>query len=185
MRQHAMPGRCARQRLHDLGLLATTHSSARTTPRPRVGTRALATRRHAAPMPQTAIAPNVHQALNVHRDFATQVTLDPHLFVDDFSNPVHFVVREIPDARVRVHVRALEELLAGMKPDAEDVGQRRLDSLIARKIDPCNSRHVASPLGPPTRERLTLPLLVPRIDADHPNDTFAADDFALLTTASY
>src|SRR5215207_7193776 len=124
-------------------------------------------------------------ASDVHCDFATEVTLDPHLFVDDFANPVDFVIGQIPDARVRAHIRALEQLLAGMEPDAEDIGQRRLDPLIARKIDSCNSRHVASPLDPHARGRLTLPLLVPWIDANYPNNTLASDDLALLTTTSH
>jgi hypothetical protein len=72
-----------------------------------------------------------------------------------------------------------------MEPDAKDIRQRRLDSLIARKIDSCNSRHVTSPLGPRERGRLTLALLVSRIDANHPNDAFAPDDFALLTPTSH
>ena len=180
-----MPGSRACQRLDDLTLLATTHSSPRTTPRPRIGARALTARRHAPPMSHTAIASDVHQALDVHCDFATEVTLDPHLFVDDFANPVDFVIGQIPDARVRAHIRALEQLLAGMEPDAEDIGQRRLDPLIARKIDSCNSRHVASPLDPHARGQLTLPLLVPWIDANYPNNTLASDDLALLTTASH
>ena len=135
-------------------------------------------------MPQTAIAPNVHQAFDVHRDFATQVTLDPHFFVDDLANPVDFIVGQISDARVWVHIRPFQELLTGVKPDAEDVGQRRLDPLIARKIDPGNSRHVPSPLHPRIRGRLTLPLLVPWIDADHPHNTLASNDLALLAAAS-
>jgi hypothetical protein len=136
-------------------------------------------------MAQTAIAPNVHQALDVHCNFAPQVTLDPHLFVDDFANPVDLVIGQIPHARFRIDIRALEQFLTGMEPDAKDIGQRRLDSLITRKIDSCNSRHVASPLGPRQRGRLTLPLLVPRIDADHPNDTVPSDDLALFTPTSH
>jgi hypothetical protein len=72
-----------------------------------------------------------------------------------------------------------------MEPDAKDIRQRRLDPLIAWKIDSCNSGHVASPLGPPEDERLTLALLVPWIDANHPDYTLAPDDLALLTTTSH
>jgi hypothetical protein len=136
-------------------------------------------------MSETAIAPNIHQALDVHRDFATQITLDPHLFVDDVANAIDFVIRQIPHTGVRVHICALEELLTRMKSDAKDIGQRRFDPLVAGKIDTCNSGHVTSPLDPRERGRLTLPLLVPRIDADDPNDTFAPDDLALLAAASH
>src|SRR5829696_6714483 len=39
--------------------------------------------------------------------------------------------------------------------------------------------------GPRERGRLTLPLLMPRIHANHPNHAVAPDDLALLTSASY
>jgi hypothetical protein len=136
-------------------------------------------------MPKAAVAPNIHQALDVHRDFATQISLDPHLFVDDFANPIDLVISEVPHTGVRIYIRALEQFLTCMEPDAKDIRQRRLDPLFARKIDTCNSRHVASPLGPRTRGRLTLPLLVPWIDANHPNDAFASNDLALLTPTSH
>ena len=119
-------------RFQDLALLATTDRSPRTAPRPRIRARALAPGRHAPAMSETAVAPDIHQALDVHRDFTTQVTLDPHLLVDDFTNAVDLVVRQIPHARIRAHIRALEQFLAGMEPDAKDVRQRRLDSLVAR-----------------------------------------------------
>jgi hypothetical protein len=136
-------------------------------------------------MPKSPVAPDVHQALDVHRDFATQIPLDPHLFVDDFANPVDLVICEVPHARVRIDIRAIEQFLAGMEPDSKDIRQCRLDSLIARKIDTCNSRHVASPLGPRECGRLTLSLLVSWIDANHPNDAFASNDFALLASTSH
>ena len=180
-----MSRQCARMRYFDLGLLATTDGSPRSTPRPRVRTRALTPRRHASPMPEPAVAPDIHQALDVHRDFPAQIALDPHLLVDDFAKAVDFVVRQVPHARVRIHIRALEELLAGMKSDAKDIGQRRFDALVARKIDPCNSRHVTSPLAPRECEPLTLSLLVPWIHANHPNNALAPDDLALFTTASH
>jgi hypothetical protein len=132
-------------RYYDLALLSTTNGSPRSAPRPRVSARALPPRRHTAPMPETAVAPDIHQALDVHRDFAAKVTLDPHLLVDDFANAIDLVVRQVPDACVRVHIRAFKELLAGVESDAEDIGQGRLDTLVARKIHPCDSGHVTSP----------------------------------------
>ena len=116
----------------DLALLATTDRSPRTAPRPRIRARALTPCRHAPAMPETAVTSDIHQALDVHCDFTTQVTFDPHLLVDDFTNAVDLVVRQVPHARIRAHIRALEELLAGMEPDAKDIRQRRFDSLVAR-----------------------------------------------------
>jgi len=59
-------------------------------------------------MPKSAIAPDVHQALDVHCNFATQISLDPHLLVDNFANAIDLVVRQIPHACIRAHIRALE-----------------------------------------------------------------------------
>ena len=140
-----MPGRSARVRYDDLALLSTTNGSPRSPTRPRVSPRALPPRRHTSPMAKTAITPNIHQSLDVHSDFTPQVTLDPHFLVDDFANAVDLIVSQIPHARVRAHIRAFKELLAGVESNAEDIGQCSLDALVARKIDPCNSRHVTSP----------------------------------------
>jgi hypothetical protein len=83
-------------------------------------------------MPKTAIAPDIHQALDVHCHFTTQISLDPHLLVDNLANTVDFVVSQIPHTRIRAYVRAFEKLLTSVKPDTEDIRQRRLDSLVAR-----------------------------------------------------
>jgi hypothetical protein len=132
MRQRGNTGEYACWPFRDLALLAATHRSPWTSPRPRVSARALTPCRHTAPVTESAIAPDVHQALDVHCDFSTQISLDPHFFVDNFTNAVDLVVRPIPHACIRVHIRALEKLLAGVQPDTKDVRQSRLDSLVAR-----------------------------------------------------
>src|SRR5690606_19850403 len=52
----------------------------------RIGMRALAANRQAAPVAQAAITAQVHQPLDIHRHFAPQVALDHEVPVDDFSN---------------------------------------------------------------------------------------------------
>jgi hypothetical protein len=81
---------------------------------------------------QAPIAPNIHQALDVHRDFSPEVALDSHFLVDDVPYAIDLVVRQIPHSRIGIHIRALEESLARVEPDAKDVRQGRLDSLVAR-----------------------------------------------------
>jgi hypothetical protein len=83
-------------------------------------------------VPESAIAPDIHEALDVHCHFTAQITLDPHLLVDNVANAVDFIVSQIPHTRIRAHIRPVEELLAGVEPDSKDIRQRRLDSLIAR-----------------------------------------------------
>jgi hypothetical protein len=136
-------------------------------------------------MSQSAIAPDVHQALDIHGDFPAQIAFDPHLLVDDLADAIDLIVGQIAHSRIRADIRPLEKLLARMQPNTEDIGQRRFDSLISREIDSRNSRHVLSPLRPRKTGLLALPLLVPWIDANHPHHTLAPDDLALLATASY
>jgi hypothetical protein len=132
LRQRGSTEWCVPWQFCDLALFAATHSSPRAAPGPSVRARALASGRHSAAVPKTAIAPDIHQALDVHRDFSPQVTFDPHLLVHDFTNAVDFIVRQIPHARIRAYIRALEKLLAGMETNTKNVRQRRLDSLVAR-----------------------------------------------------
>ena len=136
-------------------------------------------------MAQTAIAPNVHQALDIHRDFPAQIALDAHFLVDDVTNAVDFVVSQVTHSCIRVDIGALEKLLARMQPNPEDVRQRRLNTLFAREIDSRNSRHVLSPLNPQKCGLLALSLLVPWVDANHPHHSLASNDFALLAAPSY
>src|ERR1700760_684236 len=60
----------ARRRVHLHGLLARALACAR------IGARALAAHRQALAMPNTAIAAEIHQTLDVHGHLAPQVTLD-------------------------------------------------------------------------------------------------------------
>ena len=99
-------------------------------------------------MSQPAIAPDVHQAFDIHGNFAPEIAFHAHLFVDDFADAVDFVVGQVAHARIRIDVRALEQLLARVQSNTEDVGQRRFHSLVAREIDSRNSRHDESPLHP-------------------------------------
>jgi hypothetical protein len=136
-------------------------------------------------MSQTAIASDVHQALDIHRDFPAQVTFDPHLLVDDLADAVDLIVSQIAHSCIWVDIRPLEKLLARMQPNPEDIGQRRLNPLISREINSRNSRHVLSPLHPRKCGLLALALLVSWVDANHPDHALAPDDLALLATASY
>jgi hypothetical protein len=97
---------------------------------------------------KTAVAANVHQTLDVHRDFPAEIAFDSHLFVDDLAKAIDLIVGQVPNSRIRVDIRPLEQLLARMQPNSVDVRQSCLNTLIAREIDSRNSRHVLSPLRP-------------------------------------
>ena len=97
-------------------------------------------------MAESSVATDVHQSLDVHRDFPAQVALDSHLFVHNLTNAVDLIVGQITDSRIWIYIRALEKLLAGMQPDSEDVRQRCLDTLFTGEVNSRNSCHVLSPL---------------------------------------
>jgi hypothetical protein len=54
-----------------------------------------------------------------------------------------------------------------------DIGQRNLDLLIVRYVDASDSRQNPAPV-------LALALLVPGVLTDHPHDSVAPDDLALV-----
>lgn len=104
-------------------------------------------------MSQPAVAADIHQPLDVHRDLTPKVTLDAHFLVDDLADSINFIVSQVAHARIRIDTSAVEKPLAGVQPNSIDIGKRRFNPLIARKIDSRNSRHAESPLRPPASER--------------------------------
>src|SRR5512139_1539353 len=66
----------------------------------RVGARALAARRQAAAMAQTAIRADFRQALDVQRHLAAQIAFDDVLLLNQFTQHIDFGFGQIFDARV-------------------------------------------------------------------------------------
>ena len=87
-------------------------------------------------MAESTIGSDVHQPLDVHRDFAPQVALDAHLLVDDVAEPIDFIVRQIAHPRIGTNVRSIQQLLAGRKPDPINVGEADFDPLFAGQVNP-------------------------------------------------
>src|SRR3546814_10346644 len=75
--------------------------------------RALATNGKALAMAQPAIASEVHQALDVHRSLAAQVTFYGMVGVNGFADLQHFGVRKILNAAARSeeHTSELQSLM--------------------------------------------------------------------------
>jgi len=74
-------------------------------------------------MTQAAIAANVHQSLDVHRDFAPEIALYPEFFVDDVAQPLDFIFGQVPNPCIRIYASSLKKLLAGVQANTVDVGQ--------------------------------------------------------------
>jgi hypothetical protein len=125
-------------------------------------------------MTQAAIAPDIHQSLDVHRDFAPEISLYAELFVDDVAQPPDFIFCEVPHPRIGIDASSLEELLAGMQANTVDVGERYFYALVSGKINSGNSCHV-----------LSLPLLVLRVAANDAHDPLSANHLAAVTPSNY
>src|SRR6266478_3193617 len=93
-------------------------------------------------MAQSAIAAEIHQPLDVHRDGSPQITLHGIFAVDQLANPQHLVIGHL----VRPAVGRDADLVAdlgGLGPaDAMDVGQGDRYALVIRDVDAGNSRHL-------------------------------------------
>src|SRR5476651_124113 len=89
----------------------------------RIGMRALAMDRQAAAMAQAAVAGEVHQALDVHRHFATQVAFDGIVLVDRLTDADHLVVGQRIHATRLVDPHLGQNLLGFRQADPVDVLQ--------------------------------------------------------------
>ena len=110
-------------------------------------------------MTQAAVARHVHQALDVHRHFAAQITLDAIVAVDHFADLQHFVIGELVDAAILGDLQLGADLRGFGRADAVDVAQADRDpaywlgclrrAIRATLVTPC-SRGL-SPCEMPTR----------------------------------
>ena len=139
-----------------------------------VGVGALAADGEPTTVTQTAVAAEVHEALDVHLNLAPEIALDAVLALDDVTESLDLRVGELLDLGLGVDLGFATDLLSLALADAEDVGKRVSDLLTAGKVDACNTGHGSC------RSSGSLPLLVAGVvtnDADHPT---TAHDFALV-----
>src|SRR5258705_4507867 len=122
-------------------LLLAGDRAARPLLRARVGVRPLTAHRQPATVADATVRSDVHESLDVHRDFGAQRTLDPVFLLDDAAQLLHVGVREVADAQRRVDPRLLQDLHGRGPSDPENVGQSDLDLLVLREIDARNTRH--------------------------------------------
>ena len=94
-----------------------------------------------AAVPNAAIRTDIHEPLDVHRDFSPERTLHAVLLLDRLTQLVHVGVREIAYPLIGVDPRLVHDLQGGRTPDPEDVGQSDLNLLVAREIDASNTSH--------------------------------------------
>ena len=96
-------------------------------------------------MTETAIRAEVHQALDVHRDFLAKVTFDLVGGLENVADLGDLGVRDVVGALGAVDLCFLEDLHRTKTADAEDVGESDVHALVAREVDAGNTSHGDSP----------------------------------------
>src|SRR5688572_22369904 len=134
-------------------------------------------------MAQAAIAADIHQPLDVELHLAAQIALRAVLAVDNSTNAVDLLFRQIAYPQTAGDVDPCQDLLAGRESDAIDIGQRDLDRLVPWDIHPGDTSHDSSVLLVAACDLcLALPLFVLGIlRADYPHDPAPLDDLAVVT----
>ena len=122
-------------------------------------------------MPEPTVAPDVHEAFNVHRHLGSQRTLHLELALDLPADAIHIFVGEIVGAYVRADPGTTQDLVRPGPSDPKDVSEGDRDPFSTWEIDACDSCHGAS----------TLPLLMTGVAlADNPHHPTATNYFAVL-----
>jgi len=124
-------------------------------------------------MAQTAIAADVHQALDVGGDFTTKITLNFVVIFNLSTDDINFISSEIVGIGFPINACRVENFEGHGPADAVDVGQRNIHALISRQIYTSYTCHSLYPLS--------LTLFVSGILTDHPQNTVTPDYFALGT----
>jgi hypothetical protein len=118
---------------------------------------------------EASVRADLLEPLDVQRDFAAEIAARLVPAIDELAEPVDLLLREIPDAGVRIDAGLDQDLLGRGQPDPEDVGEGDLDPLLARNV-----------LAGDTCHALPLPLLVLRVGADDHHGAVTSDHFAVV-----
>src|SRR6266849_5514025 len=132
------------RQLHGL-LLVGNRALARALARARVGPRALAAHRQTPAVPYPPVAPDFHQALDVHGDVLAEIAFHSSLLFYDAADLPDVVLRQILHAEVGTDPCVLEDLVRTDAPDAENVRQTDLHALRAGEINASDSCHKSEP----------------------------------------
>ena len=101
--------------------------------------RPLSAHRQTAPVSQAPIAAEVHQPLDVHRHFASQISLDHVLAVDHLADLQDLLVGQLRHPPGVGDSDLCHDFLGLGGPDSMDVLQRNNDALVGRDIDTCDA----------------------------------------------
>src|SRR5262245_32522172 len=140
-----------------------------------VGLGPLAAHRQPLAVAGAAVAVDVAQARDVLLHLPAQRALDGVLAVEDAHQPADLVVGQFLGLALRVEPRLVAQLPRRRRADPVEVAQRNVRRLVARDIDALDTGHLL--------RLLALPLLVPRVFANHVHPAAPLDELALLANA--
>jgi hypothetical protein len=131
---------------------------------------ALPTDRQTSAVANATIGSDVHETLDVHRDFGAERSLDANVLFDCLTQTIRVSIVQVADALVGRNAGALENSASCGPADSKDVRQPDLELLLPREIYSCDTRHASA-----------LPLLVFWIAlADDASHAISLDDLAVL-----
>jgi hypothetical protein len=96
-------------------------------------------------MPDTTITTDLHQALDIHLDFAAQISLNTEVALDHFTERFDLRLGQVFDAFVWIHARLIQNLAARGPADSINIRETYLYALVSWQVNPCDTCHYTPP----------------------------------------
>jgi len=116
-----------------------------TLPRTPVGSRTLPTDGQSAPVPQSPIAPDIHQPFYVTGDLTAQIAFDPVIVLNYSRYPTDVVLGQIADPGIGVDLGSLKNSVCCRAAYTVDICQSDLDPLVFWQVYTYYASHRMSP----------------------------------------
>jgi hypothetical protein len=104
--------------------------------------RALTADRQPLAMPQSAIATEIHQPLDVHRDLPSEIALDSIVAVDEFADTQYLIVGQLVNPPLDRNPHPTAYLKGFGAPNTMDISEPDRDQLLIWDINASNPRHL-------------------------------------------
>lgn len=85
-------------------------------------------------MPEAPIARHIHQALDVHRRFTTQIAFDHQVRIDSLADTHDLIFRQLVYAPLRWDCQPLANLPSSRSPNTMNVGEGDTNRLLRRNV---------------------------------------------------
>src|SRR5277367_387105 len=116
-----------------------------------IGMGPLPANRQAATMTQPTVAAKIHQPLDVHGDFTSQIALDDVVAVDHLAQLQHFLIGQLRHPARFGYRHFFHDFLGFGGANAVDILEPDHHALIGRDIDASDTGHVSCSLCGPTQ----------------------------------